>query len=76
MTKFVIPSFQRPYIFRDTTFAFLFKHGVKPNDIYVILRDDDPYQDYYTKVCNIIKTDVRGIMNGSQLQTSYLLLKK
>jgi len=71
MTKFVIPSFQRPYIFRDTTFAFLFKHGVKPNDIYVILRDDDPYQDYYTKVCNIIKTDVRGIGKTHNFITEY-----
>jgi hypothetical protein len=59
--KFVIPSYQRPYIFRDYTLKFLSKHGVSVNDIYVFVREDDPYADYYLKSCNIIKCNVKGI---------------
>ena len=61
--KFVIPSYQRPYIFRDYTLKFLAKHGVSLDDIYVFVREDDAYQDYYLKSCNIIKTSL--IMNAN-----------
>mgnify|MGYP003642738202 FL=1 len=69
--KFVIPSYQRPYIFRDYTLKFLAKHGVSLDDIYVFVREDDAYQDYYLKSCNIIKTSVKGIGKTHNFITDY-----
>ena len=69
--KFVIPSYKRPYIFRDYTLKFLSKHGVSVNDVYVIVRDDDPLQDYYLKSCHVIKTNVKGIGKTHNFITEY-----
>jgi len=69
--KFVIPSYKRPYIFRDYTLKFLSKHGVRLDDIYVIVRDDDPLQDYYLKSCHVIKTNVKGIGMTHNFITEY-----
>jgi|TARA_R110000851_G_scaffold65302_1_gene148417 hypothetical protein len=71
MVKYVVPSYKRPYIFRDNTLAFLFKHGVKTEDIYVFVRDDDPLQDYYLKSCNIIKCSEKGIGRTHNYITEY-----
>lgn len=69
--KFVIPSYKRPYIFRDYTLKFLSKHGVRLDDVYVIVRDDDPLQDYYLKSCHVIKTNVKGIGKTHNFITEY-----
>ena len=69
--KFVIPSYKRPYIFRDFTLKFLTKHNVSTDDIYVFVRNDDPLQDYYLKSCHIIKTDVKGIGATHNFITEY-----
>ena len=69
--KFVIPSYKRPYIFRDYTLKFLSKHGISVKDVYVIVRDDDPLQDYYLKSCHVIKTNVKGIGMTHNFITDY-----
>ncbi len=69
--KFVIPSYKRPYIFRDYTLKFLSKHGIRLDDVYVIVRDDDPLQDYYLKSCHVIKTNVKGIGMTHNFITEY-----
>ena len=64
MNSFVIPSFQRPTIFKEQTLAFLKKHNVDEKDIYLVLREDDPYlNDYLDRATdiNVLITDVKGI---------------
>jgi len=64
MNSFIVPSFQRPEIFKEQTLAFLKKHNVDEKDIYLVLRKDDPYlNDYMDRATNInvILTDVKGI---------------
>ena len=62
--KFVIPSYQRPLIFRDQTYAFLKKHSISDSDIHLFLRSDDPYiNDYMDRAqgINFHITDVKGV---------------
>ena len=64
MTSYIIPSYQRPLIFRDQTYAFLKKHKIDDKDIHLFLRSDDPYlNDYMDRATdiNIHITDVKGI---------------
>lgn len=64
MVKYVVPSFQRPVIFRDQTYSFLKKHNISDNDIHLFLRSDDPYlNDYMDRATgiNFHITDVRGV---------------
>tara|TARA_R110000772_G_scaffold168967_1_gene280735 strand:- start:910 stop:1641 length:732 start_codon:yes stop_codon:yes gene_type:complete len=64
MTSFVIPSFQRPTIFKEQTLAFLKKHNVDETDIHLFLRSDDLYlNDYMDRATgiNIHITDVKGV---------------
>ena len=64
MNSFIVPSFQRPVIFKEQTYSFLKKHKVDDKDIYLILRNDDPYlNDYMDRASNIniIITDVKGV---------------
>ncbi len=64
MNSFIVPSFQRPEIFKEQTLAFLKKHNVDDKDIYLILRNDDPYVNEYmdrASNINVILTDVKGI---------------
>ena len=64
MNSFIVPSFQRPEIFKEQTLAFLKKHNVDEKDIYLILRNDDPYVNEYmdrASNINVILTDVKGI---------------
>jgi len=74
MTKYVIPSFQRPEIFREQTYAFLKKHNVDDSSIYLVLRNDDPYlNDYMDRATNmnILLTDVKGIGRTHNYITEY-----
>jgi hypothetical protein len=64
MNSFIVPSFQRPEIFKEQTYSFLKKHNVDDKDIYLILRNDDPYVNEYmdrASNINVILTDVKGI---------------
>ena len=64
MTSYIIPSYQRPLIFKDQTYAFLKKHKIDDKDIHLFLRSDDPYlNDYMDRATdiNIHITDVKGI---------------
>ena len=64
MTSFVIPSYQRPIIFKEQTYAFLKKHKIDDKDIHLFLRQDDPYlNDYLDRATdiNVHITDVKGI---------------
>ena len=74
MVKYVIPSFQRPDIFKEQTLAFLKKHNIDENLIYLVLRNDDPYlNDYIDRVShiNILLTDVKGIGKTHNYITEY-----
>tara|TARA_R110000868_G_scaffold24550_3_gene96783 strand:- start:35 stop:766 length:732 start_codon:yes stop_codon:yes gene_type:complete len=74
MNSFVIPSFQRPTIFKEQTLAFLKKHNVDEKDIYLVLREDDPYlNDYLDRASNInvLITDVKGIGKTHNYITDY-----
>lgn len=64
MTSYIIPSYQRPLIFKEQTYAFLKKHKIDDNDIHLFLRSDDPYlNDYMDRASdiNIHITDVKGV---------------
>ena len=74
MTSFVVPSFQRPTIFKEQTLAFLKKHNVDEKDIYLVLREDDPYlNDYLDRATdiNVLITDVKGIGKTHNYITEY-----
>ncbi len=74
MNSFIVPSFQRPDIFKEQTLAFLKKHNVDEKDIYLVLRKDDPYlNDYIDRATNIniILTDVKGIGRTHNYITEY-----
>ena len=66
MTKYIIPSFQRPHIAKEQTLAFLKRHKIDNKDIHLFLRSDDPYlNDYMDRATdmNIHISDVKGIGN-------------
>lgn len=74
MNSFIVPSFQRPNIFKEQTLAFLKRHNVNSKDIYLVLRKDDPYlNDYMDRALdiNIILTDVKGIGRTHNYITEY-----
>lgn len=74
MVKYVVPSFQRPVIFRDQTYSFLKKHNISDSDIHLFLRSDDPYiNDYMDRATgiNFHITDVRGVGRTHNYITEY-----
>jgi len=74
MNSFIVPSFQRPEIFKEQTLSFLKRHNVDDKDIYLVLRKDDPYlNDYMDRALdiNVILTDVKGIGNTHNYITEY-----
>ncbi len=74
MVKYVVPSYQRPNICKEQTLAFLKKHNVDDTDIYLVLRNDDPYiNDYIDRATNmnILLTDVKGVGRTHNYITEY-----
>ena len=72
--KYVIPSYQRPDICQELTLKFLKRHGIDDADIYLVLREDDPYLNDYmdrASLMNILITDVKGIGKTHNYITEY-----
>lgn len=62
--KYIIPSYKRPKVVRDKTLNYLSKHNIKKQDIYLVLRNDDPLREDYETLgdeYNMVWTDVKGI---------------
>ena len=71
--KFVIPSFQRARQIQEKTLEFLDWQNILRKDIYVFVRNDDPFLPLYESIngINLIKTDVKGIGNTHNFITEY-----
>jgi len=48
--KFVIPSYRRCEKFKKQTLAFLQKHNVRMDDIWLVIREDDPELEEYGSI--------------------------
>ncbi len=60
--KYIIPSFQRCYKFTDLTYQFLQDQNIDLQDVWLILREDDPQLDLYGLLpVNHLITDTKGI---------------
>lgn len=60
--KYIIPSFQRCYKFTELTYQFLQNQNIDLQDVWLILREDDPELDLYGLLpVNHLITDTKGI---------------
>ena len=60
--KYVIPSYQRANKFVDLTYTFLKDQGIDLQDVWLILREDDPQLEMYGIIpVNHLVTDTKGI---------------
>lgn len=60
--KYIIPSFQRCYKFTELTYQFLQDQNIDLQDVWLILREDDPELDLYGLLpVNHLITDTKGI---------------
>jgi hypothetical protein len=60
--KFVIPSYKRHDILMNKTYNYLIKHNINTDDIYIMVRSDDPQLEEYKRIkANIVVTDIRHI---------------
>lgn len=71
--KYVIPSYQRPKNLINKTLKYLNSHNIQPNEIYLVLREDDICRKEYEELgdYNIIWTDVKGIGMTHNFITDY-----
>ena len=70
--KYIIPSFKRFEKLKSQTLAFLNRHDINTNDIYVFVRGDDPeLQDYLSLEVNVVVLDVKGIGKTHNAITAY-----
>jgi hypothetical protein len=70
--QFVIPSYQRPDVIKNKTLTFLLQQNIDPNDITIVVRDDDEkLQEYMDISCNIVTTSVKGIGKTHNFITEY-----
>lgn len=61
---FCIPSFKRADILKEKTLAFLNRHGIERDSIYIFLNDYSEYDEYLTKIdngYNFVITERQGI---------------
>lgn len=75
MFKVVIPSYQRYDKLCKFTLAYLAKHGITKNLIYIFIRNDDVDYDKYKSLeeqgYHVIASDVKGIGNTHNYITEY-----
>tara|TARA_R110001592_G_scaffold61932_2_gene189275 strand:- start:1435 stop:2160 length:726 start_codon:yes stop_codon:yes gene_type:complete len=70
--KYIIPSFQRCYKFTELTYQFLQDQDIDLQDVWLILREDDPQLDLYGMLpVNHLITDTKGIGMTHNEITSY-----
>ena len=60
--KYIIPSYQRAKKFSDLTYEFLKFQNIDLQDVWLILREDDPQLELYGMIpVNHLLTDTKGI---------------
>ncbi len=60
--KYIIPSYQRANKFTDLTYKFLKDQDIDLQDVWLILREDDPQLEMYGMIpVNHLLTDTKGI---------------
>ena len=60
--KYIIPSFQRANKFTDLTYKFLKEQDIDLQNVWLILREDDPQLEMYGMIpVNHLLTDTKGI---------------
>lgn len=70
--KFVIPSYKRHDILMNKSYNYLIKHNINTDDIYIMVRSDDPQLEEYKRIkANIIVTDVKGIGKTHNFISAY-----
>ena len=70
--KYIIPSYKRCYKFTELTYQFLQDQNIDLQDVWLILREDDPQLDLYGLLpVNHLITDTKGIGMTHNEITSY-----